>query len=182
MKRIIISGYYSGGEFELSKDVSAKEIKDYFDFLLVENKINNSDITQHIKEKIQEGHLIYPGGMAFYDGEKYLITGCCFGLNDLKEACTNILNSNSAWLGHDPDLITKYVDDNVLFFESDGFDDEQDVDDNEIVVFTKEEINALLLEANEKIQEFINILYAYLKNNYPDIAGIVIEDLKKCLI
>ena len=182
MKRIIISGYYSGGEFELSKDVSAKEIKDYFDFLLIENKINNSDITQHIKEKIQEGHLIYPGGMAFYDSEKYLITGCCFGLNDLKEACTNIINSNSTWLGHDPNLTTKYVDDKVVFFESEDFEDEQDVDGNEIVIFTKDEINDLLLEANEKTKEFINIFYVFLNNTYPDIAGIVIEDLKKCLM
>ena len=182
MKKIEFSGHYYNGHFELSKEVKYEEIKGYFETILEENKINISKLKEELQTKIGEERLIFPGGMTFYNSDKTGITGCCFDLNDIKEACTNIRNSKHTWLGHDPDMIINYTDDAVVFFESAGFNHNIEPEDNKKLEYTKEEINDLINTANSNFKEFIDIFYNYLKNNYSDIADILIEDLKKHLL
>lgn len=182
MKKIEFSGHYYDGHFELSKDTKIEEIKGYFEAILEENSIDILNLTEELKGKIEEGRLIYPGGITFYDNDKEGFTGCCFDLNDIKEACTNIEKFKPTWLGHDPNMTAKYTTDKIIFFDSENFDHNEEPKENEILEYKKEEIISLIDNANNKFKQFIDVFYEYLKANYSDIADILIEDLKKHLL
>lgn len=182
MKKIEFTGHYNEGHFELSSNVNNDEIKGYFKTILEENAIAISNSKEELLQKINEGHFIYPGGITFYDNDKIHITGCCFDLNDIKEACTNIRNSEHTWLGHDPDMVIKYTDNKVIIFESDDFKKEREPDVNEKIEYSKDEIIYLIDSANNNLKQFIDIFYNYLKENYSDIADILYNDLKKYML
>lgn len=179
MKKIAFALNCYGTYFELNKFVNNENLQNFFEAILKENNIDVSKNKGELLKKISEEELIYPGGITFYEDDKELTTGCCFELNNIKEACINIRNSQETWLGHDPDIVIKYTDNKVIIFESSGFDINKEPDNNEKIEYTNEEINYLIDNSNNNFKQFIDVFYNYLTNNNPEIADILRDDLKK---
>ena len=78
-------------------------------------------------------------------------------------------------MGHDPDIAVNYDNNNIIIL------DPSELECNEII-YSKDEIKKLFIEANNNFEEFIDVFYVYLKNNYPDIWNLIYNDLKDICI
>ncbi len=133
------------------------------------------NLTKEIIKRINDKKLFYPGDITFLDDSSEIITGCCFCVNEFVDAYKNIKNCNEVWMGHDPDIAVNYDNNNIIILEP------SELECNEII-YSKDEIKKLFIEANNSFEEFIDVFYVYLKNNYPDISNLIYKDLKDIFI
>ena len=164
----------------MNKHTNNENLNSFLTAIFEENNINTKDIKNELLKISNEKSLVYPGGLTFCEDNKHVSTGCCFDINDIKEAYTNIINLTQTWLGHDPDTAVVYKENKIMIISDDY--DAYEGENATIIEYTKDELINLFTTANNNFKEFIDSFYNYLKNNYPDIAEILIEDLKKCLL